>query len=68
MFLGSSRNLDVGLCMTRQGAKIQADQVPLDILIKIDLFYVCEQCGKVYWDGTHFDRVISGRLQGVVHT
>ncbi|KAG5887939.1 hypothetical protein JTB14_003034 [Gonioctena quinquepunctata] len=58
--------VDVGLCQTRLGMKIQVKSVPMPILDKYDFFYVCEECGKVYWDGSHFERVIKGRLQGIV--
>ena len=27
-----------------------------EILSKYSLFYVCKECGKVYWDGTHMSR------------
>ncbi|CAG9858187.1 unnamed protein product [Phyllotreta striolata] len=58
--------IDVGLCQTRLGAKIQVQAVPKTLLDKYDFFYICEECGKVYWDGSHFDRVLTGRLQGIV--
>ncbi|KAF5282251.1 hypothetical protein FQR65_LT14383 [Abscondita terminalis] len=58
--------IDVGLCLTKEGAKIQVGDVPPAMLEKIELFYVCEHCGKVYWDGSHLDKVLSGRLQGIV--
>lgn len=63
---GADENIDMGLCLTRNGAKIQVDVVPPGVLEKVDLFYVCEDCGKVYWDGSHFEKVLSGRLQGIV--
>lgn len=58
--------IDVGLCKTQLGAQIQVQSIPLDIIKKYDFFYVCEECGKVYWDGSHFDKVLSGRLNGIV--
>ncbi|CAG9831594.1 unnamed protein product [Diabrotica balteata] len=64
--LYSDEKVDVGLCQTRLGAKIQVNSVPKPLLQKYDFFYICEECGKVYWDGTHFDRVVAGRLQGIV--
>ncbi|KAK4873175.1 hypothetical protein RN001_015204 [Aquatica leii] len=65
--LYSDEKVDVGLCLTKQGAKIQVEAVPPAMLEQIELFYVCEQCGKVYWDGSHLDKVLSGRLQGIVN-
>ncbi|CAH1105749.1 unnamed protein product [Psylliodes chrysocephalus] len=58
--------VDVGLCKTRLGAKIQIESVPKPLLSKYDFFYVCEECGKVYWDGSHFEKVINGSFQGIV--
>lgn len=34
-------------------------QVPLNIKIIKSLFWVCSQCGKVYWEGTHTQRMLS---------
>ncbi|XP_022903188.1 exonuclease mut-7 homolog [Onthophagus taurus] len=62
----TEEKIDFGLCMTRNGAKIQIRDVPEGILNKHDIFYICEDCGKVYWDGTHFERVLANRLQGIV--
>jgi uncharacterized protein with PIN domain len=64
--LYSDEKVDVGLCQTRQGVKIQVMSIPDAILEKMDYFYVCEDCGKVYWDGSHMERVLTGRLQGIV--
>ncbi|KAJ8924964.1 hypothetical protein NQ315_001129 [Exocentrus adspersus] len=58
--------VDIGLCQTRMGQKIQVKAVPKPLIDKYDFFYVCEECGKVYWDGSHFERVLTGRLQGIV--
>lgn len=66
IFVGPDENIDLGLCSTRNGVKIQVDLIPSGVLEKAELFYVCENCGKVYWDGSHFERVLSGRLQGIV--
>ncbi|CAH1155277.1 unnamed protein product [Phaedon cochleariae] len=64
--LYSDEKVDVGLCQTSLGSKIQVKAIPKPILGKYDFFYVCEECGKVYWDGSHFERVLQGRLQGIV--
>ncbi|XP_044763867.1 exonuclease mut-7 homolog [Coccinella septempunctata] len=59
-------NIDVGLRETRRGVKIQMAHIPEDILNKAEVFYICEQCGKVYWDGSHLERVLHGALQDIV--
>ncbi|XP_068608966.1 exonuclease mut-7 homolog [Brachionichthys hirsutus] len=41
------------------GAPIQLHTVPPGLLTKITFFYVCTRCGKVFWEGSHFTRVLS---------
>ncbi|XP_051268624.1 exonuclease mut-7 homolog [Dicentrarchus labrax] len=48
------------------GAPIQLHTVPPGLLPRIPLFYVCTRCGKVFWEGSHFDRVLS-MFQEVLH-
>ncbi|KAM8829137.1 exonuclease mut-7 homolog isoform 2-T3 [Spinachia spinachia] len=48
------------------GAPIQLHAVPPAILPRIPLFYVCTRCGKVFWEGSHFGRVLS-MFQDVLH-
>ncbi|XP_034565223.1 exonuclease mut-7 homolog [Notolabrus celidotus] len=48
------------------GAPIQLHTVPPGLLPRIPLFYVCTRCGKVFWEGSHFSRVLS-MFQEVLH-
>uniref|UniRef100_A0A3P9KSJ1 Exonuclease 3'-5' domain containing 3 n=1 Tax=Oryzias latipes TaxID=8090 RepID=A0A3P9KSJ1_ORYLA len=48
------------------GSPIQLHTVPPALLPRILLFYVCTRCGKVFWEGSHFDRVRS-MFQEVLH-
>ncbi|CAH1272305.1 EXD3 [Branchiostoma lanceolatum] len=41
------------------GVPLQIDVVPPGILTKVSEFFCCETCGKVFWEGRHFERVIS---------
>ncbi|KAL7376218.1 hypothetical protein ABVT39_003585 [Epinephelus coioides] len=41
------------------GAPVQLHTVPPALLPRIPLFYVCTRCGKVFWEGSHFGRVLS---------
>ncbi|XP_035995685.1 exonuclease mut-7 homolog isoform X1 [Fundulus heteroclitus] len=41
------------------GSAIQLHTVPPALLQRIPLFYVCTRCGKVFWEGSHFGRVLS---------
>ena len=38
-------------------ADIVAGRVPDRVLELRDEFFVCPRCGKVYWKGTHWDRI-----------
>lgn len=39
------------------GVPIRAEDVPWSMFAKVDTFYCCAKCGKVFWYGSHFDRV-----------
>ncbi|KAM3874359.1 exonuclease mut-7 homolog [Diretmus argenteus] len=41
------------------GASLQLHTVPPALLQRIALFYICTSCGKVFWEGSHFSRVLS---------
>ncbi|KAG9471354.1 hypothetical protein GDO78_015098 [Eleutherodactylus coqui] len=41
------------------GAQLQLDAVPAGLLEKVPLFFCCSQCGKIFWEGSHFGRVVS---------
>ncbi|XP_051832871.1 exonuclease mut-7 homolog [Antechinus flavipes] len=59
-WLGDS-DLDVGSLTLKNGTTLQIRTIPLGVLEKTDLshFYCCTQCGKVFWEGSHFGRVVS---------
>ena len=48
------------------GAPVQLHTVPPALLPRIPLFYVCTRCGKVFWEGSHYGRVLS-MFQDVFH-
>uniref|UniRef100_A0A1A8QGR2 Exonuclease 3'-5' domain containing 3 n=1 Tax=Nothobranchius pienaari TaxID=704102 RepID=A0A1A8QGR2_9TELE len=48
------------------GSPIQLHTVLPALLQRIPLFYVCTRCGKVFWEGSHFSRVLS-LFQEVLH-
>lgn len=41
------------------GAPLQLHTVPPGLLPRVPHFYACTRCGKVFWEGSHFDRVVS---------
>lgn len=64
------RNIESGViiehCQTRKGVTICVDAVPAGVLHQVQEFHICENCGKCYWDGSHFERLVGGRLQNIV--
>ncbi|TRY74114.1 hypothetical protein DNTS_026665 [Danionella cerebrum] len=55
--------LDVKTLCFPSGAQIQVEIVPPGLLARIPLYFICTGCGKVFWEGTHFDRVRSQFLE-----
>lgn len=55
----STDTLDVDACTTRYHMRIQIDKVPLNVLKNVQTFYICEHCGKIYWDGSHLERALN---------
>ena len=53
-------------CTTKYNAKVQINQVPPAVLQRVNKFYVCEGCGKVYWYGSHMERVLNGTLKDIL--
>ena len=52
---GVELQLDILLSSQFQRAK---NQNTLDQIFRnVQLFYVCEGCGKIYWEGSHLNRV-----------
>lgn len=44
-----------------EGTVLQVAAIPPGVLDKAELtnFYCCTRCGKVFWEGSHFGRVVS---------
>lgn len=62
----STNSMDVDTCSTKYQARIQIDKVPMKVLQNIEVFYICEQCGKIYWNGTHLDRTLNGAIKDLI--
>ncbi|XP_077399250.1 exonuclease mut-7 homolog isoform X2 [Vanacampus margaritifer] len=48
------------------GAPIQLHTVPPTLVPRVPHYFVCTRCGKVFWEGSHFGRVLS-MFQEVMH-
>ncbi|EGI70405.1 Putative exonuclease mut-7-like protein [Acromyrmex echinatior] len=62
----STDTLDIDACTTRYNMRIQIDKVPLNVLKNVQIFYICEHCGKVYWDGSHLERALNGVIKDLI--
>lgn len=39
------------------GSSVQVHSLPQGLPQEVDTFYICAMCGKVFWHGSHFDRI-----------
>ncbi|KAG7189757.1 hypothetical protein KM043_017421 [Ampulex compressa] len=62
----STDSLNIAECMTKYNARVQIDKVPLNVLQNVSLFYICEHCGKIYWDGTHLEYTLNGIIKDLI--
>lgn len=62
----STDTLDIDACTTRYHMRIQIDKVPLNVLKNVQVFYICEHCGKIYWDGSHLERALNGVIKDLI--
>jgi len=62
----SMDTLDIDTCTTRYHMRIQIDKVPLNVLKNVQIFYICEHCGKIYWDGSHLERTLNGVIKDLI--
>ncbi|KAI5620093.1 exonuclease mut-7-like, partial [Silurus asotus] len=51
--------LDPHSFRVRGGAEVQLETVPPGLLPRIPEYFICTRCGKVFWEGTHFDHVLA---------
>ncbi|XP_053138004.1 exonuclease mut-7 homolog isoform X2 [Hemicordylus capensis] len=54
-------SLDPESALLPNGTPLKLEAIPIGVLAKKDLayFYCCGQCGKVFWEGSHFRRLVS---------
>ena len=45
----------------RNGASIEIKSIPLGVLQSQEEFFCCVKCGKVFWEGSHWDRYLGKR-------
>lgn len=62
----SLSDLDPGTLTFPGGAPLQLHTVPPGLLPKVWHFYACARCGKVFWEGSHFQRVMA-MFEDILH-
>ena len=59
--LRGSRKNDTGIDFKymnlSSGVPLKCECIPLPVFDKVDMFFVCSRCGKIYWEGSHYDKV-----------
>ncbi|CAL4078268.1 unnamed protein product [Meganyctiphanes norvegica] len=59
-------NINLASGETNQGIKVIVSHVAEQVFERVQEFYLCAKCGKTYWEGSHYDHVLDGRLNGLV--
>ncbi|XP_076248872.1 exonuclease mut-7 homolog [Calliopsis andreniformis] len=62
----STNSVNAATCSTKYHVRIQIENVPVNVLKNLQIFYVCERCGKIYWDGSHLERTLNGAIQDLI--
>ncbi|XP_076676382.1 exonuclease mut-7 homolog [Andrena cerasifolii] len=62
----STNSVIVDTCATKYQTRIQVDKVPVKSLTHVQIFYICERCGKIYWDGSRVERTFNGVLRDLI--
>jgi len=55
---GLSIHNGVDVMLNHTGVCLNIKNIPVGVLDHVDIFYCCSQCGKVYWEGKHFERFV----------
>jgi len=48
----------VNVVLTHNGVCLNIKNIPVGVLDRVDMFFCCSTCGKVYWEGKHFERFV----------
>lgn len=49
--------IDIDHVTTTDGVPLQVATIPREVTNQVPLFYCCASCGKIFWEGKHFDDV-----------
>jgi uncharacterized protein len=51
--------------LRRESKETLKDRIPPKTYVWLDEYFVCSNCHKLFWKGTHWERIIA-RLEAVV--
>ncbi|CAM9670377.1 unnamed protein product [Lampetra planeri] len=54
-----NQELDANTASFANGTALLAEAIPQGVLETVQFFYCCVTCGKVFWEGSHFSRILS---------
>ena len=57
----------VSVVFNHNGVSLNIKNIPVGVLEHVDIFFCCSTCGKVYWEGKHFERFVR-TFHGVFNT
>ena len=56
---GKADHINLEHVTVGRGVVVQVETVPAEMFDRVNLFYCCVGCGKVFWEGKHFKQVCS---------
>lgn len=62
----STNTINMETCTTRYNIRVQINKFPFQTPRSIQLFYICEHCGNVYWNGTQSERKLKFTLKDLI--
>ena len=48
----------VNVALNHNGVCLNIKNIPVGVLDHVEIFFCCSTCGKVYWEGKHFERFV----------
>jgi len=49
--------LNIKTALLANGVRVRIEKIPSTMFGKVEVFYVCANCGKIYWEGGHYEKV-----------
>ncbi|XP_076386232.1 exonuclease mut-7 homolog isoform X2 [Megachile rotundata] len=62
----STNTVLIDSCLTKYLKQIQINKIPINVLRNVQVYYVCENCGQVYWNGSHIERTLKHTIKDII--